>query len=237
LRAARLLQRADIVFHDALVHPATIALARRAEKIAVGKRCGRHSTAQKFISKRLVDAARVYRVVVRLKGGDPMLFGRAHEEITALASAGVRCEIVPGITAALAASAELGISLTQRGVARTVTFTTPRVGEGERPSQWVASLVAADTGVIYMGGGEAPTIASALIAAGKPVATPVAVMFNATLPDVRTIFTTLGSLRSSAAISSTAPALILIGEQFEAAQEISCRTFEPDGQPRVKAVG
>ena len=81
LRAAKLLAAADIVFHDALVHPDTLALAERAEKIAVGKRCGKHSTAQRFINKRLIDAARAYAVVVRLKGGDPMLFGRAQEEI------------------------------------------------------------------------------------------------------------------------------------------------------------
>src|SRR5215831_4657685 len=118
LRAAKLLEQANIVFHDALVHPDTIALAAQAEKIAVGKRCGKHSTAQRFINKRLVDAASRYAVVVRLKGGDPMLFGRAQEEIAALESAGIRYEVVPGVTAALAASAELGISLTQRGVAR-----------------------------------------------------------------------------------------------------------------------
>src|SRR5438309_2310278 len=117
LRAAKLLEKANIVFHDALVHPETIALAARAEKIAVGKRCGRHSTAQKFINKRLIDAAKAHAVVVRLKGGDPMLFGRAQEEIAALEAAGVRYEVVTGVTAALAASAELGISLTTRGVA------------------------------------------------------------------------------------------------------------------------
>src|SRR5689334_2134654 len=105
LRAAKLLASADIVFHDALVHPDTLALAARAEKVAVGKRCGKHSTAQKFINKRLVDAAKVHAVVVRLKGGDPTLFGRAQEEIAALEAAGVRCEVVPGVTAALAASA------------------------------------------------------------------------------------------------------------------------------------
>ncbi len=104
LRAARLLAAADIVFHDALVHPDTLALAERAEKIAVGKRCGKHSTAQKFINKRLVDAARGHSIVVRLKGGDPMLFGRAQEEIAALETAGVRYEVVPGVTAALAAA-------------------------------------------------------------------------------------------------------------------------------------
>ncbi len=103
------------MFHDALVHPDTLALAARAEKIAVGKRCGKHSTVQKFINKRLVDAATTHAVVVRLKGGDPMLFGRAQEEIAALEAAGIAYEVVPGVTAALAASAELGTSLTQRG--------------------------------------------------------------------------------------------------------------------------
>src|SRR5713226_3850249 len=155
LRAAEILKRAELVFHDALVHPQTLALATRAQKILVGKRSGRHSTAQSFINKRLVDAARKHAVVVRLKGGDPMLFGRAQEEIAALEAAGVRYEVVPGVTAALAASAELGISLTQRGVARSVAFVTPRVGEGEAPSAWVQSIAAADAGAIYMGAGQA----------------------------------------------------------------------------------
>src|SRR5689334_6278543 len=147
LRAANLLARADIVFHDALVHPDTLALAARAEKIAVGKRCGKHSTAQRFINKRLIDAAHKHAVVVRLKGGDPMLFGRAQEEIAALEAAGIEYQIVPGVTAALAASAELGVSLTQRGVARSVVFLTPRVGEGEQPNEWVRAALAADTAV------------------------------------------------------------------------------------------
>src|SRR5437667_5587025 len=142
LRAAKLLEKANIVFHDALVHPETIALAARAEKIAVGKRCGKHSTAQKFINKRLIDAAKAHAVVVRLKGGDPMLFGRAQEEIAALEAAGVRYEVVPGVTAALAASAELGISLTQRGLVRTISLATPRVGEGEAANEWARSIAA-----------------------------------------------------------------------------------------------
>ena len=104
LRAADVLKRADIVFHDALVHPDVLAVAARARKIAVGKRCGRHATAQQFINKRLVDAAREHPVVVRLKGGDPMLFGRAQEEIAALEAAGVQYEIIPGVTAALLAA-------------------------------------------------------------------------------------------------------------------------------------
>src|SRR4051794_41271457 len=128
MRAAEILKRADIVLHDALVHADTIALAAKAECIAVGKRSGRHSTAQRFINKRLADAAQKHATVVRLKGGDPMLFGRAHEELTALREAGVACEVVPGVTAALAASAEIGVSLTRRGLARSVVFLTPRVG-------------------------------------------------------------------------------------------------------------
>ena len=134
LRAVEVLRHADVVFHDALVHPEVMAFASRAEKIAVGKRCGRHSTAQQFINKRLVDAARKYRTVVRLKGGDPLLFGRAQEEIAALQAAGIEYEVVPGVTAALAAGAELGVSLTQRGIARTVAFVTARTGAGEAQS-------------------------------------------------------------------------------------------------------
>ena len=150
LRAARLLGGADVVLYDALVHPDTLALAARAEKIPVGKRCGRQSSAQRFINKRLVDAARRHAIVVRLKGGDPMLFGRAQEEIAALEKAGVEYEIVPGVTAALAAAADLGVSLTQRGSARSVAFVTPRVGEGEAPSEWARTVAAADTAVIYI---------------------------------------------------------------------------------------
>ena len=122
LRAARLLEAADIVFHDALVGREILALARRAELVAVGKRCGAHSSAQAFINKRLVDAARRHTTVVRLKGGDPLLFGRAQEEIDALRAAGVPCEIVPGISAAFASAAELGVSLTERGVSRSVAM-------------------------------------------------------------------------------------------------------------------
>jgi uroporphyrin-III C-methyltransferase len=216
LRAARLLADADIVFHDALVHPDTVALAVGAEKVAVGKRCGRHSTAQQFINKRLVDAARKHAVVVRLKGGDPMLFGRAQEEIAALEAEGIQCEVVPGITAALAAAAELKTSLTQRGIARSVTFATPRVGEGERSSTWVDGIIASDAGAIYMGVGEAASISAALLAVGKPHSLPVAVVENASLPDQRIHYTTLGALSGLREAGITGPALILLGPQFAA---------------------
>ena len=216
LRAARLLGAADIVFHDALVHPDTVALALHAEKIAVGKRCGRHSTAQQFINKRLVDAARKHAVVVRLKGGDPMLFGRAQEEIAALEAEGIRCEVVPGITAALAAAAILKTSLTQRGIARSVTFATPRVGTGEHAGRWADGLAASDAGAIYMGAGEAAAIAATLLAGGKPGGLPIAIVENASLPDQRIRYTTLAALPQLAAVAVTGPALILLGPQFTA---------------------
>lgn len=214
LRAARLLEQADVVFYDALVHPDTLALAARAAKIAVGKRCGRHSTAQHFINKRLVDAARKHALVVRLKGGDPMLFGRAQEEIDALRGAGVPFEVVPGITAALAASAELGVSLTQRGIARNIAFATPRVGDSEQPSDWIGAVLGADTAAIYMGAGEAPALSAALIARGRAPDTPVAVVENASLPDARHLCTTLAELPSAVAGALRGPALILLGEVY-----------------------
>jgi uroporphyrin-III C-methyltransferase len=216
LRAAEVLKRADIVFHDALVHPDVLALAARAESMAVGKRCGRFATAQQFINKRLVDAARKHAVVVRLKGGDPMLFGRAQEEIAALEAAGVRYEVVPGVTSALAAAAEAGVSLTQRGVARSVAFVTPRVGKDEAPSEWVKSVAAADTSVIYMGAGEAASISAALIGAGLPRDLPVLVAENATLPQARRIALTLEELPEIARYGVAGPTLIMIGRAFAA---------------------
>jgi len=238
LRAVRILEQADIVFHDALVHPDTLRYAARAEKVAVGKRCGRQATAQKFINKRLVDAASRHATVVRLKGGDPMLFGRAQEEIAALEAAGVRYEVVPGVTAALAAAAQLGASLTQRGKARSVAFVTPRVGDGEPQNDWAKSLLAADTGVIYMGAGQAAAIASALLAGGKPASLPVAVVENASLPESRTIYTTLGLLPSLAAEQLQGPAVMLLGEQFVATSTASVETIAARVLPALrKAAG
>jgi uroporphyrin-III C-methyltransferase len=215
LRAARLLGEADIVFHDALVSPEILALAAKARLVAVGKRSGRLSTAQHFINKQLLDAAKRYRTVVRLKGGDPMLFGRAHEEIAFLRKNSIDVEIVPGVSAALAASAEMRISLTRRGEARSVAFVTPRVGQGERESRWVAAVLAADTAAIYMAAGEAAAIAQALVAAGKPARTPVAIVERASLPDAKVSFTTLAELHLLEA--PVAPALIFVGEIYREA--------------------
>src|SRR6187200_202622 len=223
LRAARLLAEADIVLHDALVHPEVLTLAVRAELIPVGKRCGAHSTAQRFINKRLVDAAREHRVVVRLKGGDPMLFGRAQEEIEALQSAGIDYEVVPGVTAALAASAQLGVSLTKRGVARTVTFVTPRIGDDEDVSDWVTAAVSADTAALYMGAGQAEALLRTLVQHGRSPDTPVVVVRNASLPDSVTRSGLLRDLPALCADSLTEvngvpqPAVILLGETLRAA--------------------
>lgn len=214
LRAARLLEQADIVLHDALVNPEIVAVAAKAEKVSVGKRCGRHSAAQKFINKRLVDAARKHQIVVRLKGGDPMLFGRAQEEIDALAEAGVRCEVVPGVTAAFAASAALGISLTRRGAARSVAFVTPRTGEGEDKANWARAANAADTVAIYMGAGEAGAVSAALVAAGKLPSTPAVIVENASMPQEARQFTTLAGLARAVAALGAGPALILVGDVY-----------------------
>jgi uroporphyrin-III C-methyltransferase len=222
LRAAKLLAQADIVFYDALVHPETIALAAHAEKVAVGKRCGKASTAQRFINKRLVDAAQKYQIVVRLKGGDPMLFGRAQEEIKALEDAGIEFQVVPGVTAALAASADLGISLTRRGLSRSVAFVTPRVGPGEAENDWVQAVITADTVALYMASGEADEISARLINAGKAASTPIAVVENASFPNARIEFTALANLANTiAALNLEGPALILLGEVYRQGAEFA----------------
>ena len=212
LRAARLLQAADIVLHDALVHPETLALAKRARLVDVGKRYGKVSTEQRFIHRALVEAARKHAVVVRLKGGDPMIFGRAQEELDALAAAGIEAEVVPGVTAALGAAATLRVSLTRRGIARTVAFLTPRVGKGETASEWLPAALAADSIALYMAAGAASSIATALIEGGKPAATPVALVENATLPGESRTFTTLEALRGASLARAEGPVVMLVGE-------------------------
>ena len=143
-----------------------------------------------------------------------MLFGRAQEEISALAAEGIEVEVVPGVTSALAASAEIGTSLTRRGVSRSVTFVTPRVGEGENSNDWALAVAACDTAVIYMGIGEAERIAAALIAAGMRESTPVVVAENASLPERRHIALALRDLRTLSDFDMRGPAVILIGDVF-----------------------
>jgi uroporphyrin-III C-methyltransferase len=236
LRGAELLRRADIVFYDALVQPEMLAHAAQAKQVAVGKRCSRISTDQRFINRNLVEAAAKYEVIVRLKGGDPMLFGRAQEEIDALEAAGVPWEIVPGVTAALAASAELGVSLTRRGVSRSVVFATPRVGEGEDASDWAPAVANAETAALYMGAGHAREIAHILEAHGMAASTPVVVVSSASLPGTRRIRTCLGALKDALPGDFDGPALLMIGEVFAAAESTEAGQ-PPDSEMPLSATG
>lgn len=205
LRAARVLRRADIVFHDALVNPKILDLApASAERIDVGKRCGRRSISQEQTNRLLIEAAAEYRTVVRLKGGDPFIFGRGGEEALALRAAGVRFRIVPGITAALGAAAAAGIPLTHRGVASAVTF---RTGYTSEPGSGDETLV------FYMGVTRIREIAAQLIAEGRAPDTPAAVIESATWPEQRTLIASLQSLAAEAERAGLgSPALILIGD-------------------------
>ncbi|HUQ75197.1 MAG TPA: uroporphyrinogen-III C-methyltransferase [Burkholderiales bacterium] len=232
VRAARLLGEANIVFHDALVPADILALAARAETVAVGKRCGRHSTAQRFINKRLADAAKVHRIVVRLKSGDPMLFGRAQEELDYLRARAIPVEIVPGVTAALAAAAHAGVSLTQRGLARSVAFVTPRVGDGAAPSSWHDVVLAADTAAIYMGAGDAASTAQSLIAAGKRASTPVLVIESASQASAKVLSGTLAELPSLSAQLGAGPAVILLGEVLRPVVAVAQRPTRRKAQAR-----
>jgi len=215
VRAVRLLAEAGVIFHDALI-PREILDLSTAQKIGVGKRSGKHSTAQHFINKRLADAARRHRVVVRLKGGDPMLFGRAHEEIAYLRSRNIPVEVVPGVTAALAAAAELGVSLTRRLLSRSVVFATPRTAAGVAPSGWERAVAAADTAVLYMAAGEAQRIRDELLAAGLEPRTPAAVAQDVSLSGSSMHAGTLAELPHLAARSGGGPAVVLLGKVFEA---------------------
>ena len=215
LRGVRLLAQADVVFHDALVQPELLALAPQARLVAVGKRCRQLSTDQRFINRALVEAAQRHAMVVRLKGGDAMLFGRAQEEISALRDAGIEYEIVPGVTSALAAAADLGLSLTQRGISRNVVFVTPRVGVSEAASDWTKAVLAADTAVLYMASGQATEIAASLMQQGLPGSTPAALISNASLPNMQKILTTLAQL-PEASRDAGSPALIVLGEVLRA---------------------
>lgn len=218
VRAARLIGEADTILHDALVEPEVLALARPGARIVcVGKRAGRPSMPQALINRLLVRAARGGGLVVRLKGGDPMLFGRAQEEIDALAGAGITVAIVPGVSAAFAAAAGAVTSLTRRGLARSVTFVTPATGRGEMAgSGWARAAASADTAALYMGRDDARAIRAALRDAGRPGTTPVLVVENAGRPGERQLRGTLDGLEQLAAATGDGPALVLVGQVFAA---------------------
>jgi len=228
LRAARILAAADIVLHDALVHPDTLKLAAHARFIDVGKRYGKVSTEQRFIIRALIEAARTHETVVRLKGGDPMIFGRAQEELDALREAGIETEVVPGVTAALAAASTLQVSLTRRGIARTVSFLTPRVGKGETASEWLPAALSSDTVILYMAAGAGREIAQALIDGGKPSSTPVALVESATLPEEQRRITTLGELARATLARAEGPVVVCVGEVFRDALDELQLDSNPD---------
>jgi uroporphyrin-III C-methyltransferase len=214
VRGARLLGQAQVVLHDALIEPAMLDYAPDARKIAVGKRCGQRSTAQHFINKQIVDAAGEHEVVVRLKGGDPMLFGRADEEMRALEAAGIEYEVVPGITAALASAATLKRSLTLRGVSRSVALATySRAPDSDE----IREQASADSLVFYMGRDSAPEIAQQLIDSGRPASTPVAIVEACSTPRERSLTLTLGEMAIGEAqdwLDASQPSLLMIGEAF-----------------------
>lgn len=213
-KAARLVAEADIIFHDALIHPGTLELARDAELVDVGKRAGRHAMRQDQISGLLLIAARQRLRVVRLKGGDPSIFGRSAEELDHLIAHDVPVRICPGITTASAAAASGLASLTLRGAARKLTFVTAHARAGEKLDLDWATLAQTDTTLaIYMGRSAAPDITRALIAAGRAPDTPVMIMTNVSMPNenlVRGRLDALGFLVRT--ISDDAPTLILVGE-------------------------
>jgi uroporphyrin-III C-methyltransferase len=217
VRGAKLLEKADIVFYDALVAAEMLALCPQAIQVPVGKRCGKLSSAQHFINKRLVDAAHKHQIIVRLKGGDPMLFGRADEEIQSLKAAGIAVEVVPGITAALAGAASIGQSLTLRGISRSVAFVTLAQGaENVAPGQPLTNP-SADTLVYYMGRKDAARIAQQLIdqSPNHDAQTPVQILEAVSTSNERQWSSSLEELALGKADSwfdSNSPALIMVGE-------------------------
>jgi uroporphyrin-III C-methyltransferase/precorrin-2 dehydrogenase/sirohydrochlorin ferrochelatase len=213
LRAQRILQEADVIVHDALVPESVVAMGRRdAERVPMGKRRGRHSAAQDEINALLVREARAGRRVVRLKAGDPLVFGRAGEEMAALRAAGIPFEVVPGVTAALAAAAEAEIPLTLRGTASSVVFATGQDADAATLPDWAGLALAGTTVAVYMGRAVAGAVARQLAEAGLDAATPVAVIENATLPERRLFAGRLDELAAFAERGDVdGPTLIIIG--------------------------
>lgn len=213
-KAERLIGAANVVFYDALVHPSVLGLAAPgARLVSVGKRSGRHSKDQRTINALLIDAALAGECVVRLKGGDPSIFGRSAEEMEALRDAGVPVRICPGITAASAACASAGVSLTVRGIARKVVLATAHTRSGEPEGiDWPALADPEATLAIYMGKGSARTISSRLIAGGLAPCTPALVVENASLSDERIVQTRLDLLElATAPLVKGGPAILIIG--------------------------
>ncbi|MCV0394297.1 MAG: siroheme synthase CysG [Rhizobiaceae bacterium] len=214
LRAQRLLMEAEVIVHDALVPEAVIAMGRRdAARIAAGKRKGCHSKTQAEINDLLVRLGRDGRRVVRLKGGDPLIFGRAGEEMAALRDAGISFEVVPGVTSAFAAAADFELPLTLRGVASSLVFTTGHDLRGDAMPDWAALAMTGATVAVYMGRSIAAQVAGRLMDAGLSPDTAVAVVENASLGERRMLHGTLADLPAlSERDEFTGPVMTLIGD-------------------------
>ncbi len=212
LRALQLMQRADVVLHDQLVSPAVLDLVRRdAVRISVGKRGRAGGEAQARIHALMIEHAHAGSRVLRLKGGDPLVFGRLGEEVDALIAASVPFQIVPGITAATGCAAIAGIPLTERTLAQSVRFVTAQRGGGEANLDWPELARAGQTLVVYMGGARMEEIFAQLRAHGRAAETPVAVIESGTLPEQRIQITDLGLSRRVLPARS-GPLLLIIGE-------------------------
>jgi uroporphyrin-III C-methyltransferase/precorrin-2 dehydrogenase/sirohydrochlorin ferrochelatase len=213
LRALHLLQAADIVFYDDLIGPEILGRARRdAELHFVGKRKGEPGIGQAEINRRLLEAARQGKQVVRLKGGDPFIFGRGGEELEHLRGTGIDVTVVPGITAALGCAAEAGLPLTFREEANRVTFVTANTAEGADRIDWTSLGGVDTTAVIYMGLSAAPAVRDGLIGAGRDRDTPAAVLARGTRPDAQAVVGRLHELPALAARAGKGPALLVIGD-------------------------
>ncbi|MDE2370502.1 MAG: uroporphyrinogen-III C-methyltransferase [Burkholderiales bacterium] len=225
LRAARLLAHADVVVHDHLVGAGVLDLiGERAERVFVGKQRSRHSLEQPEINALLVRLAQQGRDVVRLKGGDPFVFGRGGEELQALAAAGVPFEVVPGITAACGVAAYAGIPLTHRDHAQSCTFVTGHLQDGSCDLDWSALARPRQTVVIYMGLSALATIAERLVAHGLPADWPVAVVARGTLAGQRVVASTLRDIAAEvAAAALESPCLTIVGEVVRLRDELAWR--------------
>ena len=224
LRAVKAIQSADAVLYDALIDPEILDLApTTARRIDVGKRCGRHAMKQAAINALIVNLARAGKHVVRLKGGDPFVFGRGGEELDTLRAAGVPVTVVPGVTSACAAAASLQVPLTHRDIARSLHFVTGHGSDGAVPAHdWKALADAGGTIAAYMAGRTFMTISAQLIAAGMSPSTPAVLVENASRPDERHRFGTLGDLPASLADHPpVGPALVLIGKVVALAEDTS----------------
>lgn len=219
LKAVRALGGADVVLVDDLVDRRVLAHARPgARVIEVGKRGGCRATPQRFIERLMVRLARAGAVVARLKGGDPLVFGRGGEELAALRAAGIETEVVSGITAGIGVPASLGIPLTRRGAARGVTFVSGHAHDGSEPD-WRALGASGTTLVLYMGLARLPELVAGMLAAGFAPDTPACAIEKGTLSDQRQVFAPLAALAQAVAVARLArPALVVVGEVVRFAQ-------------------